>query len=275
MKNLLLNDLLRIPEEEFSKIRVRLNTNNGEKDPIDVYKEEPSALLKWNYHNNKPYKEGQLSIGLVNMGNDKWLLFTVGRILKVLEKEEGFNGVQVEYETLEEYSHLYGRVIIEYHNRIQQLFRKSDILDELVVSEILPSLYTGFDFPGYDKVHLTYDQLSTIIHGDYPHYRNALQNQKAVYVQTDLNTGKLYIGSATSKNEMLLARWNDYIKNGHGGNEELKKLVKEQGFDYIKKNFTYSILEVFNSFTPDETVLERESYWKNVLDTRKHGYNKN
>ena len=148
-------------------------------------------------------------------------------------------------------------------------------MDNLIVKEIIPSIYTGFDFPGYQNVRLTFSELETIINGYYPGYKNALERQKAVYVQTDRATGKLYVGSATSDNGMLLARWRNYIANGHGGNKDLIDLVKEKGFDYIKANFTYSILENFNESTDDHYVLERESYWKEVFDTRKHGYNRN
>lgn len=67
-------------------------------------------------------------------------------------------------------------------------------MDELEIKQILPSIYNGFDFPGYDKVSLTYDGLKTIVNGDYLSYLNALSNQKAVYLQTDKKTGKLYVG---------------------------------------------------------------------------------
>ena len=274
-----LNDLLGLTPEELSRTKIRLNTYNGDKNPIDEFKKNPQLLLNWNYWNNKPYKKDQISIGLVNMGNHKWFLFTVGVIKNVLEKPihsvDGINGVQVEYETLEKYSDLYGRVVLNYHNKSRELFRNADLIDELEVKEILPCVFTGFDFPGYDNVSLSYEQLETIVNGNYPSYHNALENQKAVYLQTDTATGKLYVGSATSKYGMLLARWRTYVRNGHGGNKDLIKLVEENGFDYIKKNFQYTILENFNSKVDDEYVLTRESYWKDVFQSRKFGYNKN
>lgn len=270
-----LNDLLNLTDEELSRTKVRLNTNNGCENPIDIYKENPKRLLNWNYHNNKRYRANQISIGLVDMGNDSYLLFTVGRIVRELEQPVE-DGIGVEYETLQQYSDLFGRVIVSYHNTVQQLFRNADsIIDDLIVKEILPSIYTGFDFPGYQNVYLTYKELSTIVNGNYPSYRKALERQKAVYVQTDRKTGKLYIGSATSDNGMLLARWSSYVVNGHGGNKELKALVESNGFNYIKENFTYAIIENFDEGTPDEYVLKRESYWKEVFDSRRHGYNSN
>jgi hypothetical protein len=274
-----LNYLLVLTQDELSITKIRLKTYNCDKNPIDEFKKNPQLLLDWNYWNNKPYREGQISIGLVNMGNHKWLLFTVGKIKKVFDKPikstDGINGIQVEYETLDKYADLYGRVILYYHNKTQQLFRNSDLINDLVVKEILPSVFTGFDFPGYDNVSLNYEQLKTIVNGDYPSYHNALQNQKAVYLQTDKATGKMYVGSATAKYGMLLARWTAYISNGHGGNQGLIALVQEKGFDYIKTNFQYTILENYNSKVDDEYILKRESYWKEVLQTRVFGYNKN
>ena len=63
----------------------------------------------------------------------------------------------------------------------------------------------------------------------------------------------------------------DYIANGNGGNIELKSL----DFEYIQKNFRYSILEIYKSTTDDDAILERESWWKELLMTRQFGYNKN
>jgi hypothetical protein len=276
---LLLNDLLNLTPEELSRTKIRLNTYNGDKNPIEEFKKNPQSLLDWNYWNNKRYKQGQLSIGLVNMGNNRWLLFTIGEITKILEhpikSSDNINGVQVEYTTLKKYEHLYGRVVLRYHNKTQQLFRNADLINDLEVFEILPSVFTGFDFPGYDNVSLSFEQLKTIVDGQYESYNNALCNQKAVYLQTDKATGKLYVGSATAKNGMLLARWRTYVINGHGGNQDLKKLVEEQGLDYVKNNFQYTILENFNSKVDDAYVLRRESYWKEVLQSRKFGYNKN
>ena len=82
--------------------------------------------------------------------------------------------------------------------------------------------------------------------------------------------GKKYVGSATGEN-MLWGRWKEYIANGNGGNIELKNL----DFSYIQKNFRYSILEIYKSTTDDDAILERESWWKELLMTRQFGYNKN
>ena len=141
--------------------------------------------------------------------------------------------------------------------------------------EILPSVFDGESFPGYDNVRLSFQQLETIITRKKSDWIGALQNQKAVYLITDKSNGKLYVGSATSDNGMLLDRWTSYIKNGHGGNKSLIALIKEKGFDYIKNNFQYSILENYNAKTDDNVILQREQWWKETLKSKDFGYNCN
>ena len=43
----------------------------------------------------------------------------------------------------------------------------------------------------------------------------------------------------------------------------------------MENNFRYSILDIFKSTVDDDTILERESWWKEVLLSRDFGYNKN
>jgi hypothetical protein len=74
---------------------------------------------------------------------------------------------------------------------------------------------------------------------------------------------------------MILQRWRNYVSNGHGGNKELKILVEKNGFDYIKKKFQYSILEIYKNNTSDDLIINRESWWKNALCSREFGYNAN
>ena len=74
---------------------------------------------------------------------------------------------------------------------------------------------------------------------------------------------------------MLLQRWSNYVSNGHGGNKELEALVECEGFDYVKDNFQYSILENYNAKVDDSIILDRESWWKETLQSRVWGYNRN
>lgn len=143
------------------------------------------------------------------------------------------------------------------------------------VCQILPDTFDDDDFPGYDKVNLSYNQLKSILDRGKKDWIAALERQKAVYLITDTNNGKLYVGSATSSYGMLLQRWSNYVSNGHGGNKELKRIVDSEGIEYVQSFFRYTILENYNSKVDDTVVLERESWWKNILLTRTFGYNDN
>ena len=130
------------------------------------------------------------------------------------------------------------------------------------------------EFNGYQNVSLSHIELQHIINNTEPSWKLALSSVKAIYVITDIKTGKLYIGSAYGR-EGLLNRWNKYVTNLTGENKEFEALVKEKGEGYIPNNFKYSILEIFDTKTKDDYILERENYWKNVFETKKFGMNKN
>ena len=150
--------------------------------------------------------------------------------------------------------------------------KNKEAIEKLTVRKILEKPYSeiAVEFPGYENIDLSWRDLKYVL--GLKNWQTALRNQKGVYLITDTKTGKRYVGSA-SGDEMLLGRWQAYAKTGHGGNEELKKLP----FDYIKENFRYSILDIYKSKVDDEKILERESWWKNILLTRdkKYGYNDN
>jgi hypothetical protein len=162
-----------------------------------------------------------------------------------------------------------GRLIVEFKNKAQAMNRTAEsVIDDCFVSQILPDTFDNDLFPGYDKVNISWDELRRIIEKD--NWKTALQNQKGVYLMTDISNGKKYIGSAYGEH-MILGRWRAYVKNGHGGNAGLKTLT----FDHIKKNFTYSILDIYKSTTTDQIIIERENWWKEILQSRKFGYNEN
>lgn len=276
MKKLYLNDLLRIAQEELKNVKIRFNQFNGEDNPLDLYIQNPEIVntqfFLWRTK-QRYFNEGQIAICLLKLSEDMWLLTTIKRIVKELDV---YDGINYEGEELEEYKPYFGRVVIKFHKTFQtQGTFYEKVYEQLEVTQILPTTYQGDDFPGYDKVKLSYEQLSTILNRGKRDWVAALENQKAVYLITDKYNGKLYVGSATSDKGMLLQRWKNYVANGHGGNKELIELVNDKGFDYVKQNFQYSILENYNAKIDDHVILERESWWKEILQSRKFGYNSN
>lgn len=269
-----LNDLLHL--NNLENVKINFNMNNGVADPLEVYKQNPDAINHgWLLHKGDKGKNdfpvGTTMIGLVRLSNnpDLWLLTTVA---KITDSFPATDAVGYKSHDLAEYAAYYGRVIVHFHNKAIATNRWAEsVLDDLTVDQILPEVLQDNAFPGYENVRLSYPQLKQVIDHQKPDWITALKNQKAIYLLTDTHTGKLYVGSATADNGMLLKRWGDYVATGDGGNVMLKEL----GFDYIKQNFQYSILETFNRGTDDATILGRESWWKETLATRTFGYNKN
>ena len=276
MKKILLDDLLHIPSDVSGSVKVKFNQNNGFDDPMDLYLREPEIVnTQWLFWRTKQryFNVGQIAVCLLKLSSDTWLLTTIKRVTKELGI---YGGINYEGEELEEYRQYYGRVIVKYHKTVQtQGMYYNTVCNELEVLQLLPTTFDGEEFPGYDNVRLSYMQLASILERRKQSWIAALENQKAVYLITDTNNGKLYVGSATSDNGMLLQRWCSYVENGHGGNKELIALINASGFDYVKQYFQYSILENYNAKIDDHVVLKREAWWKDTLQSRRFGYNSN
>lgn len=268
--NILLNDLLQI--NDLSNCKIRLVKSHKQTNPLKFMGGEDREMLDnwllWNY-SNKSFKVDDVVIGLIRIGDgkdDRWVLFDVAKIIEDLGVKKG---VGYKKKTLDIYKKFLGRVVVSYKNKSQNLIRLAEsLIEECVVSQIMDREFEDNKFPGYDNVDVNWSDLKRCISTD--SWKTALQNQKGVYLITDTKSGKMYVGSAYGEN-MIYGRWMSYVKNGHGGNVDLKKL----SFEDIKLNFKYSILEIYKYSVDDQVIIDRESWWKRVLMSREYGYNKN
>ena len=194
------------------------------------------------------------------------MLFHIGQVTKDLNI---LNGVGYEYQDLPEYEKYVGRLIVRFKNKAQTMIRNAEsVIEDCYISQILPDTFDNDLFPGYEKVNVSWDELRRVIEKD--NWKTALQNQKGIYIMTDILNGKTYVGSAYGEH-MILGRWRAYINNEHGGKVRLKIL----SFNYIKQNFRHSILGIYKSTTDDQIIIDREIWWKKVLQSKKFGYNEN
>lgn len=263
-----LNDILNLSQESLARTKIKFNVHDGDRHPLDIYKEDKSELLKWQFWNStrKSYYNGQIAIGLVKITGHKWLLFDISRITEDLNR---FNQVGYEYERINEFEKYLGRVIIEFSDNTRQVIRKAaSVIEKCKVLKILEQEFDNDLFPGYENVNIAWADLNRVINKSI--WETALANQKGVYLITDKSNGKMYVGSACGLN-MLLGRWKQYVKSGHGGNKQLMEI----DIEHIKKSFNYSILDIFKSTIDDAVILRRESWWKRTLMTRGFGYNNN
>jgi hypothetical protein len=142
------------------------------------------------------------------------------------------------------------------------------------VQGLLQEPYSGEVFCGYDKIDHDFTALEPIFDNERQDWKSALSNLKGVYLISDKSNGKKYVGSAYGESG-IWSRWSCYIGTGHGWNDELTVLIAKNGKGYARKHFKFALLEVMSMATSDETVIKRECYWKSVLLSREHGYNKN
>lgn len=272
-----LRDLMSFEERDKHHIRLRFHVWNGSVDYTRFYYlSDKDQVNDWNIFYNpsgkRYFSKDDIVLNFVKIGHNKWLFTTA----KVITEDLGINGGKAyEGQVLERLSPHFDRLIVTFKPGISTVRYFDRCADEIVVSELLAEPFAGLEFPGYDNLSMSYQQLEAVLRLEQRDWLTALSHQKAVYLITDTYTGKLYVGSATSDSGMLLQRWKSYVANGHGGNKELRNVVRERGFDYVKEHFQYSLLENYNAKIDDNYVLKRESFWKNVLCSRIFGYNAN
>ena len=281
-KEVYLNDLLQIKNTENYYVRlVKEWGNEISSNPLERYYKNPDDPIShylWKGDIETGFKVGTRIIGLIRLNQDSWLFTHVIEITEVKQRAKGerpltiaeYNNFWYEYKIINDFEKYYGRLIINFHNISQRMIRKPELLERLVVTELLSVQLSDRDFPGYNNVTLTWNELELIIKRENREWMTALKKQKGIYLITDRSNGKQYVGSAYGSN-MLWGRWSNYIYSGHGGNVELMRLK----FDYIKENFQYSILEIADSKAADDYIISREMWWKKALLRNKFGYNLN
>lgn len=271
-----LNSILQLSSKDLDRTKIRFSIKSGETSAINEYLRDPEIVnnqwLFWRSKNSL-FREGDVVVSMVKLPGDRWLLATV----KTVDRETGvLDGIGYEGSVVEALSPWFGRLIVSFKKSFQNPLRKAKgLIDDMSVDQVLPEPYGGEGFLGYDNVCLSFMDLATIVTRNKSDWIAALENQKAVYLISDLKTGKLYVGSATSENGMLLNRWRSYVNNGHGGNKLLMNLVEKSGFNYVKENFQFTILENYNARVDNLLVLKRESWWKRALGSRAYGLNGN
>lgn len=202
--------------------------------------------------------------------SDAWLF---GGAFDVIERRK--NGYKLKADPrLEKYV---GRLVACFH-RYKGLrgraFMLESFIEQFVVAELLPQVYSGESFPGFERINHEFGTLEAVFDAERADWKAALQSMKGVYVISDQSNGKQYIGSAYG-DAGIWSRWACYMGTGHGWNDDLVQLVRTKGRKYARENFQFSILEVMLKSTPDCVVLAREAHWKQALLTRDHGYNRN
>ncbi len=265
-----------IQVDEPSKFKFHAARWNGYDQPLDVYVRNKKEWFEWNaWRNNKNEFSREYIFSLIDFypEKDTWLF---GGIYKVLKRNNVPMAHSYEIEGLTEYSPYIGRLKVKLKKPPRgRAFYLENYLNKMKVSEILKQPYSGALFPGYENINHDFNILAPIFENQKSDWKAALENVKGVYVIMDKNTGKAYVGSAYGESG-IWSRWSCYIDTGHGGNEELIKVIKKESLDYSRNNFRLSLLEYRSMKVDDKIIQDRERYWKEVFISRgQFGYNKN
>ncbi|MDS3950383.1 GIY-YIG nuclease family protein [Staphylococcus epidermidis] len=282
-----LNKFIKVPNLNKTKIKFNMNAGNVEIKAWDLlFKEDEiewEQINAWKTkhpNNNLNHVDYLLAFAQYYPYGPEYFIF--GGLYKIKKIEpEVFDEVGYELTLMDDYKEYRKRLIVKLKKPIgrdlyNRLYKNIQNTLEPEVYEIAPNTKLGH-FPGYQNVTLSHTQMQQIISRNEPSWKQALMNVKGVYVITDLSNGKLYIGSASGNTDGIWQRWSDYanIENLTGGNKLLNEIKLDKGKDYIINNFQYSILEIFDTKTKADIIINRENYWKNVFCTRKYGMNYN
>ena len=280
MERVKLNDLFHFTDDEMRKYKIHLAAYNGYEQPLDVFARDREEWKGWNeWRGGKDDFNREYIIGLIPdyHKNDKYVF---GGIFKVIKRYDDWQETEVGYkvELTNQFESLIGRLVVGF-SRYQGLrgraFLLENFMDSMSIAEILENPYEGEEFPGYDNVRIDFSSLELLVQNQKTDWRVALENVKGIYLIVDKFNGKKYVGSAYGDSG-IWSRWCTYINTGHGYNDELVMLIEKKGIDYARKYFQFAILELRSMKTDDDTIINRESFWKEVLLTRgSFGYNKN
>lgn len=269
-----LSQVLQIDHPEQYKLH--LASYNGSEQPLDIFVKNRTSWDGWNrWRGRRNDFSRKFILSLIDFypENDVWLF---GGAYEVLSRKKITNGRGYEIELLEESKPLIGRlkVSLKRPSRIRSYYLEKHY-QKLVVSEILRTPYTGEAFVGYEDIDIGFPMLENIIGIQKPDWKGALESVKGIYLITDTNNGKRYVGSAYGDNG-IWSRWTNYVATGHGGNVDLVQVIKTRGIEYARKNFRFALLETRSMNTDDTMVIQREQHWKRILLSQgEYGYNKN
>ena len=269
-RKILLKDIWPFENVSDYKVHFARWSNRDDAHPLDTWVDDPSKWQGWQEYwpsrneFNRPY-----IFSLMDFYHEPgaWLF---GGIFRVLARHEN----RYEVELMEIGENFIGRLKVgsSYNNRAARVNFENHY-ETFEVLEILREPYSGQPFPGYESIDLDFANLEILVRKNRTDWQAALENVCGVYLITDKSTGKRYVGSAYGEQEVW-SRWKEYVASGHGGNAELRELVKS-GLKYPRKNFQFALLEYRAACTPEDTIQKREAYWKKILLTREYGLNSN
>jgi len=260
------------PIEVLSDYKVHYAMWNRVKQPLDVFTSDRQEWRGWQeYRASRDDFNRPLIFSLAYFYHEPgtWLF---GGVFKVLARHDDC----YEVELTDIGGSFVGRLKLwsPYNSRGVRVKMEGQY-ENFTVTEILREPYAGRPFPGFEDIDISFGELETIFKNGRLDWKTALENVKGIYLITDRNSGKRYVGSAFGEGGVW-SRWLSYIETGHGGNVELRRLVGNLSLDYCRAHFQLALLEHRPARASDDLILRRETFWKQLLLSRgDQGLNRN
>lgn len=265
-------DLLRLAEVKLDNFKLHCATGSNP-TPLEAFFD--GTFPEWQNQQNQENFKCDRVLSLIHLGGRRWLFAGVYEVLGVEDGKWKKSKCYL-YSTKEipGLDHLTGKVEVDFDKSFRASYlRGKKYVDQLMVATIHERRMTIGEFPGFNGICLSHAMLKTVVREGIPSWKTTLSNVAGVYLITDTTTGMQYVGSAYGGGG-IWQRWSTYAKNGHGGNKELRAILRETGNDHAQ-HFQFSLLEICDLNSSDEYVIGRECHWKNVLLSREFGLNEN
>jgi hypothetical protein len=167
-----------------------------------------------------------------------------------------------EYRRLPDFEHFAGCLKVDWGAGARSWAQRADgdNGDKRIVE--LTHGFTEPDFPGFTHFIGNLGSLPSLP----ATWIAALSASRGVYLLTCPRTREQYVGAAHGS-DGFWGRWQSYIATGHGGNVGLKSRAPS--------DYQVSILEVAGSAATVEQIIGLEQLWKEKLQSREMGLNKN
>ena len=166
------------------------------------------------------------------------------------------------YRRLPEFDEYIGRLKIEWGEGKRTWSQRADSeRGSKRIVELSPS-FREPAFPGHTRFISDLGALASVPTG----WVAALSAVRGVYLLTCPRTKEQYVGAAYGRNGFW-GRWQAYIATGHGENEGLRARDPS--------DYQISILEVAGSAAISEEIVVMEQLWKDKLQSREMGLNRN
>lgn len=153
-----------------------------------------------------------------------------------------------------------GRLVIDWGAGTRQWSQLSANQDKIITE--LRRQFIEPQFPGFDRFISQMSELEQLPSA----WKAVLSSTRGIYLLTCPTTKEQYVGSATGAGGFL-ARWMEYAVTGHGGNVALKSRDPS--------DYRISILQTAGSAAGVDEILAMELLWKQKLQSREMGLNRN